>query len=112
MDKILKGVKKVVIRRQLKRLYGWKMYAEAGAGDKSPDRGASAQRVSESTVKTAPVDREHTTINAYRLAKPRYVFCDGPTTRLTTMVAMPASTAFASGDLRMSIIGLDPDACC
>ena len=45
MDKILKEVKKVVIRRQLKRLYGWKMYAEAGAGDKSPDRGASAQRI-------------------------------------------------------------------
>ena len=31
-------------------------------------------------------------------------------TRLTTMVAMPASTAFASGELSISIIGLDPNA--
>jgi hypothetical protein len=35
-----------------------------------------------------------------------------PTTRLTTMAAMPASTALAIGDDRMSVIGLDPDACC
>jgi len=39
---------------------------------------------------------------------PRYL----PTTRLTTMAAMPASTALAIGDDRMSMIGLDPDACC
>ena len=39
---------------------------------------------------------------------PRYL----PTTRLTTMAAMPASTALAIGDDRMSEIGLDPDACC
>ena len=39
---------------------------------------------------------------------PRYL----PTTRLTTMAAMPASTALAIGDDRMSVIGLDPDACC
>jgi hypothetical protein len=38
---------------------------------------------------------------------PRYL----PTTRLTTMAAMPASTALAIGDDRMSAIGLDPDAC-
>ena len=35
-----------------------------------------------------------------------------PTTRLTTMAAMPASTALAIGDDRMSMIGLDTDACC
>ena len=40
--------------------------------------------------------------------RPRYL----PTTRLTTMAAMPASTALAIGDERMSVIGLDPDACC
>ena len=34
-----------------------------------------------------------------------------PTTRLTTMAAMPASTALAIGDDRMSVIGLDPGAC-
>ena len=39
---------------------------------------------------------------------PRYL----PTTRLTTMAAMPASTALAIGDDRMSMIGLDTDACC
>src|SRR6476469_23794 len=39
---------------------------------------------------------------------PRYL----PTTRLTTMAAMPASTALAIGDDRMSVIGLDPEACC
>ena len=39
---------------------------------------------------------------------PRYL----PMTRLTTMAAMPASTALAIGDDRMSVIGLDPDACC
>ena len=39
---------------------------------------------------------------------PRYL----PTTRLTTMAAMPASTALAIGDDRMSVIGLGPDACC
>jgi|EndMetStandDraft_8_1072994.scaffolds.fasta_scaffold23556_2 hypothetical protein len=39
---------------------------------------------------------------------PRYL----PTTRLTTMAAMPASTALAIGDDRMSVIGLEPDACC
>jgi len=39
---------------------------------------------------------------------PRYL----PTTRLTTIAAMPASTALAIGDDRMSVIGLDPDACC
>src|SRR5436190_1995372 len=38
---------------------------------------------------------------------PRYL----PTTRLTTMAAMPASTALAIGDDRMSVIGL-ADACC
>ena len=31
-------------------------------------------------------------------------------TRLTTMDAMPASTALAIGDDRISVIGLDPDA--
>jgi hypothetical protein len=35
-----------------------------------------------------------------------------PTTRLTTMAAMPASTALAIGDDKMSMIGLDTDACC
>ena len=30
-----------------------------------------------------------------------YVVWDGPMTRLTTIVAMPASTALASGDVRM-----------
>src|SRR5262245_17523982 len=40
--------------------------------------------------------------------EPRYL----PTTRLTTMAAMPASTALAIGDDRMSVIGLDADACC
>ena len=39
---------------------------------------------------------------------PRYL----PTMRLTTMAAMPASTALAIGDDRMSVIGLDADACC
>ena len=39
---------------------------------------------------------------------PRYL----PTTRLTTMAAIPASTALAIGDDRMSVIGLDADACC
>jgi hypothetical protein len=29
-------------------------------------------------------------------------------TRLTTMAAMPASTALAKGDVRMSTIGFDP----
>ncbi len=33
-------------------------------------------------------------------------------TFLTTMAAMPASTAFAIGDVRMSTIGLDPEASC
>jgi hypothetical protein len=33
-------------------------------------------------------------------------------TRLTTIDAMPASTAFAIGDDRISMIGFDPDACC
>jgi hypothetical protein len=42
---------------------------------------------------------------------PRYALLDGPMTRLTTMAAMPASTALAIGDVRMSVIGLDPDAC-
>src|SRR5215831_6592931 len=32
-------------------------------------------------------------------------------TRLTTMAAMPARTALAIGDVRMSVIALDPDAC-
>src|SRR5262249_24178996 len=35
-----------------------------------------------------------------------------PMTRLTTMAATPASTAFASGDVRMLVIALDPAACC
>ena len=39
---------------------------------------------------------------------PRYL----PTTRLTTIAAMPASTALAIGDDRMLMIGLDADACC
>jgi hypothetical protein len=42
---------------------------------------------------------------------PRYALWDGFMTRLTTMAAMPASTALAIGDFRMSVIGLDPDAC-
>jgi len=43
-----------------------------------------------------------------RCAGPRYL----PTTRLTTMAAMPARTALAIGDDRMSVIGLDAGACC
>jgi hypothetical protein len=35
-----------------------------------------------------------------------------PMTRLTTMAATPASTAFASGEVRMPVIALDPAACC
>jgi hypothetical protein len=42
----------------------------------------------------------------------RYDLWDGPMTFLTTMAAMPASTALAIGDVRMSVMGLDPDACC
>ena len=43
----------------------------------------------------------------------RYAVRDEPCmTRLTTMAAMPASTALAIGDDSMSVIGLDPDACC
>ena len=45
---------------------------------------------------------------ASSLSEPRY----RPMTRLTTLAAMPASTALAIGDDRMSVIGLDPDACC
>ena len=41
-----------------------------------------------------------------------YVLWVPPMTFLTTMAAMPASTAFAIGDVRISIIGLDPEACC
>ena len=41
----------------------------------------------------------------------RYARWDGFMTRLTTMAAMPASTALAIGDFRMSMIGLDPGAC-
>ena len=41
-----------------------------------------------------------------------YVLWVPPMTFLTTMAAMPASTAFAIGDVRRSIIGLDPEACC
>ncbi len=33
-------------------------------------------------------------------------------TFLITIAAMPASTAFAIGDVRISMIGLDPEACC
>jgi hypothetical protein len=36
----------------------------------------------------------------------------GPKARLTTMAAMPASTALATGDLSMSTIGLEPAASC
>ena len=32
-------------------------------------------------------------------------------TRLTTVAAMPASTALACGDFSMSMIGFDPGAC-
>ena len=32
-------------------------------------------------------------------------------TRLTTMAAMPARTALTIGDVKMSVIALDPDAC-
>ena len=42
---------------------------------------------------------------------PRYALWDGPITPFTTMAAMPASTALAIGDVRMSVIGLDSDAC-
>ena len=38
--------------------------------------------------------------------EPRYL----PTMRLTTMAAMPASTALAIGDVSMSVMGLDPGA--
>jgi hypothetical protein len=38
-------------------------------------------------------------------ARPRYRMA-----RLATLAAMPASTALAIGDARMSAIGLDPDA--
>jgi hypothetical protein len=47
-----------------------------------------------------------------RIALAGYVLWVPPITFLTTMAAMPASTAFAIGDVRMSIIGLDPEACC
>ena len=40
---------------------------------------------------------------------PRYL---AAVTRLTTIDAMPASTALAIGDDRISMIGLEPDACC
>jgi hypothetical protein len=43
----------------------------------------------------------------FALALGRYL----PTTRLITMAAMPASTALAIGDDKMSVIGL-ADACC
>ena len=39
----------------------------------------------------------------------RYAVRDEPCmTRLTTMAAMPASTALAAGDASMSVIGFDP----
>src|SRR6478736_4187859 len=42
----------------------------------------------------------------------RYAVRDEPCmTRLTTMAAMPASTALACGDDSMSMIGFDPCAC-
>ena len=42
---------------------------------------------------------------------PRYTVRDCPMTRLTTIAAMPASTALAIGDVKMSVIALEPDAC-
>jgi hypothetical protein len=41
-----------------------------------------------------------------------YVDRDAAMTRLTTMAAMPASTAFATGDRSMSITGLDAAVSC
>ena len=42
----------------------------------------------------------------------RYAVRDEPCmTRLTTIAAMPASTALACGDDSMSLIGFDPCAC-
>src|SRR6267142_955037 len=58
------------------------------------------------TTRTGPTAPRH----GWELG-PRYALWDGPMTPLTTMAAMPASTALAIGDVRMSVIGLDPDAC-
>ncbi len=47
-----------------------------------------------------------------RASRMRYAVRDEPCmTRLTTMAAMPASTAFACGDASMSMIGFDGCAC-
>src|SRR6266576_3066929 len=58
------------------------------------------------TIRTWPTAPRH----GWELG-PRYALWDGPMTRLTTMAAMPASTALAIGDVWMPVIGLDPDAC-
>ena len=47
-----------------------------------------------------------------RASRMRYAVRDEPCmTRLTTMAAIPASTAFACGDASMSMIGFDDWAC-
>ena len=41
-----------------------------------------------------------------------HVVCDEPIMRLTTMAAIPASTALAIGEDSISVIGFDPGAAC
>ena len=48
---------------------------------------------------------------SYASALPHAVRDEPCLTRLTTLAAMPASTALACGDFSMSIIGFDPCAC-
>ena len=49
---------------------------------------------------------------AYARRHMRYAVREEPCmTRLTTIAAMPASTALACGDDSMSLIGFDPGAC-
>ena len=47
---------------------------------------------------------------SYAPARP-HALLDEPIMFLTTMAAMPASTALAIGDDSMSVIGFDPGAC-
>ena len=50
--------------------------------------------------------------NPTRASRMRYAVRDEPCmTRLTTVAAMPASTALACGDANMSMIGFDRCAC-
>ena len=50
-------------------------------------------------------------IKSYAPARPHAVRDEPCLMRLTTVAAMPASTALACGDFSMSMIGFDPGAC-